>query len=293
MYKEAEAAEPAETRSWMLVAGVERPPGRPKKCEERGRPQGPARYRTHSETHKTVPLQATRPLRQPLARLTFEVAMNDPEIRALLYPLLTGGVFIDELPTGSTRADVVHITPAFMHGYEVKGDGDTLQRVANQLRCYGEVYDFVTFVVTEKHLHKLLPLLPDWVGVLVASAEGLRLHRAAAYNATVARAPLARLLLLEEVKQYLLALGLRGVSTLRLREVGQFLRTTQLVPLSGLAQFVRDRLMARLPERLLLRAERKAERERLPPRKKKTKRKKPVAARKASSPKKAKAAKTA
>ena len=195
--------------------------------------------------------------------------MNDPEIRALLYPLLVGGVHIDELPTGTTRADVVHITAQFMHGYEVKGDGDTLQRVANQLRCYGEVYDFVTFIVTAKHLPKLLPLLPDWVGILIASAEGLRLHRPAGYNATVERAPIAKLLLLEDVKQFLLARGLTGVSTLRSREISNFLRTTQLVPLSSLAQYVRERLMARLPERLLLRAERKAERERLPPRRKK------------------------
>ena len=209
--------------------------------------------------------------------------MNDPEIRALLYPLLTGGVYIDELPTGTTRADVVHITPAFMHGYEVKGDGDTLQRVANQLRCYGEVYDFVTFVVTEKHLAKLLPLLPDWVGVLVATGAALRVHRAARYNATVAPAPLAQLLLLEEVKQFLLARGLAGASTLRRREVGHYLRTTQTVPLSSLAQYVRDRLMARLPERLLLRAERKAERGRLPPRKgkRKPKRQKPAPRKKA------------
>lgn len=204
--------------------------------------------------------------------------MNDPEIRALLYPLLTGGVYVDELPTGTTRADVVHITEHFMHGYEVKGDGDTLQRVANQLRCYGEVYDFVTFIVTEKHLAKLLPLLPEWVGVSVASAAGLRAHRAAGYNASVERAPIAKLLLLEEVKQFLMARGLTGVSTLRSREVSQFLRTTQLVPLASLAQYVRERLIARLPERLLMRAERKAERERLPPRRKaqpKAKRKKP------------------
>ena len=210
--------------------------------------------------------------------------MNDPAIRALLYPLLTGGVRIDELPTGTTRADVVHITEHFMHGYEVKGDGDTLQRVANQLRCYGEVYDFVTFIVTEKHLPKLLPLLPEWVGILIASENGLSTHRAAGYNATVERAPLSRLLLLDEVKQYLLARGLTGVSTLRSREISHFLRTTQLVPLSGLAQYVRERLIARLPERLLLRAERKAERERLPPRRKskgkpkpKAKKKKPAA----------------
>jgi len=191
--------------------------------------------------------------------------MNDPEIRARLYPLLLGGVHVDELPTGSTRADVVHITEHFMHGYEVKGDGDTLQRVQNQLRCYAEVYDFVTFVVTEKHLPKLLPLLPEWVGILVAPADSpeLRPHRPAGYNATVQHAPLAALLWVEEIKQYLLARGLAGASTLRQREVAQFLRTTHTVPLSGLAQYVRERLMARLPERLLLREARKAERERL------------------------------
>jgi hypothetical protein len=159
----------------------------------------------------------------------------------------------------------VHITEHFMHGYEVKGDGDTLQRVENQLRCYAEVYDFVTFIVTEKHLPKLLPQLPEWVGVLVASSEGpeLRLHRAAGYNATVQAAPLAALLWVEEIKQYLLARGLAGASTLRQREVAHYLRNAHTVPLSHLAQYVRERLMARLPERLLQREARRAERERL------------------------------
>jgi hypothetical protein len=195
--------------------------------------------------------------------------MNDPDIRALLYPLLTEGVVVNELPTGSTRADVVHITEHFMHGYEVKGDGDTLQRVANQLRCYGEVYDFVTFIVTEKHLPKLLPLLPEWVGIILASAAGLRPHRAAAYNGGVLRVPLSKLLLLEDVKQFLMAQGLPGVSTLRAAEIASFLRTTDIVPLSQLAHFARQRLMASLPQRLLGRAERKAERELLGRRRKK------------------------
>ncbi|MCB2407982.1 sce7726 family protein [Hymenobacter lucidus] len=198
--------------------------------------------------------------------------MNDPEIRALLYPLLTGGIYVDELPTGTTRADVVHITDDFMHGYEVKGDGDTLQRVSNQLRCYAEVYDFVTFIVTEKHLLKLLPLLPEWVGVLVACETELRPYRAARYNATVAPAPLAALLLLDEVKQFLLARGLRGVSQLRRAEVHQLLRTTHAIPLSSLARHVRERLILRMPQRLLDRAERKLERQRLAPLRQKRKR---------------------
>ncbi|WP_048825975.1 sce7726 family protein [Hymenobacter sp. DG25B] len=186
--------------------------------------------------------------------------MNDPEIRALLYPLLQGGLYVDELPTGTTRADVVHITEHFMHGYELKGDADTLQRVAKQLPCYSKAYDFVTFVITEKHLPKLLPLVPEWVGVLVASAEGLREVRPAGYNATVERPAVAGLLRVEEIKQFLLAQGLPGVSTLRRREILNFLRTTRLVLLSDLARHVRERLMGRMEERLAIRAERKAER---------------------------------
>ncbi|WP_157547511.1 sce7726 family protein [Hymenobacter sp. DG25A] len=193
--------------------------------------------------------------------------MNDPEIRALLYPLLQSGMYVDELPTGTTRADVVHITEHFMHGYELKGDADTLQRVAKQLPCYSQAYDFVTFVITEKHVLKLVPLLPEWVGILVASADGLQLHRPALYNATVERPAVAALLRLEEIKQFLLARGLAGVSTLRRREVLSFLRTTQLVPLSELAKHVRERLMGRMEERLAFRAERKAEREKRPARK--------------------------
>lgn len=203
--------------------------------------------------------------------------MNDPEIRALLYPLLQGGVYVDELPTGSTRVDVVHITEHFMHGYEVKGDGDTLQRVSRQLTCYAGAYDLVTFVVTEKHLLKVLPLLPEWVGVLVASPAGLHLHRPALYNASVERAAVADLLLLEEVRQFLMARGMTGVSLLRRREVLNLLRTAHSIPLSALAQYVRAQLTARLPQRLEARAERKAERQRLGRfrRKPKAKRKKP------------------
>ena len=200
--------------------------------------------------------------------------MNDPDIRALLYPLLTAGVYVDELPTGTTRADVVHITAHFMHGYEVKGDGDTLQRVPRQLRCYGQAYDLVTFVVTAKHVAKLLPLLPPWVGVLVATPAGLLPHRPARYNATVDRAGVAGLLRLNEIRQFLQARGLPGISALRRRDVLHYLRQAHSIPLSELACFVREQLTARLPQRLENRAERKAIRQQRPPRRKRPRHKK-------------------
>ncbi|UYZ59701.1 sce7726 family protein [Hymenobacter latericus] len=195
--------------------------------------------------------------------------MNDPEIRALLYPLLQGGVYVDELPTSTTRADVVHITEHYMHGFEIKGDHDTLQRVPKQLPCYTNAYDLVTFVVTEKHLDKLLPLLPAWVGVLVATPAGLRPHRAPGYNATVQRGAVAGLLRLTEVKEFLADLGLYHVGLLRRRDITKLLNTAHSIPLSQLAQFVRTRLMQRMPQRLEARAERKAERLRQPARRRK------------------------
>ncbi len=193
----------------------------------------------------------------PAARL------NDPDIRRLLYPQLIGGVWIDELPTGGTRADVVHITADFMHGYELKGDGDTLLRVARQLPYYGRAFDFVTFVVTEKHVAALLPLLPAWVGVQQSGPAGLLPVRPACYNATVERSAVAALLRLDEIQQFMLARGLAGASTLRRREVLNYLRYADGVPLASLAHYVRQRLTARLEERLLARAERKTERDRL------------------------------
>ena len=81
------------------------------------------------------------------------------------------------------------------------------------------------------------------------------------------------------VKQFMMARGLQGASTLRGKEVAKFLRHSHTIPLSSLAQYVRERLIARLPERLLIRAERKAERERLAPLRRKRK-KKPVARKK-------------
>ncbi|MCR5890374.1 sce7726 family protein [Hymenobacter sp. J193] len=186
--------------------------------------------------------------------------MNDAAIRPLLYPLLIGGVHIDELPTGNTRADVVHITPAFMHGYELKGDSDTLKRVPNQLRCYGQAYDLVSFVVTEKHVPGVQVLLPEWAGILVASEDGITPLRPAMQHNQVRRRNLAFLLLAEEVKLFLKARGEKGLSRLRNHELGSLLAKAEHIPLLELGAFVRQRLIDRLPQGLQRRERTKQER---------------------------------
>lgn len=186
--------------------------------------------------------------------------MNDAAIRPLLYPLLGGGVHVDELPTGNTRADVVHITDGFMHGYELKGDGDTLKRVPNQLRCYSQAYDLVSFVVTEKHVPGIQAILPAWAGLLVASATGIACVRQASLHEQVRRHNLAFLLLAEEVKAFLKARGEKGLSRLRNHELAGWLAQAEHIPLPELGRYVRGQLMARLPQRLQRRERLRAER---------------------------------
>lgn len=183
--------------------------------------------------------------------------MNDPEIRALLRPHLTAGHLIEELPVGntegsSTQADVVHITDDLMHGYELKGDGDSLKRVPMQARVYGLVCDRVTFVVTSKHLARLyLPgQLPAWAGVAQATPEGIHFITPALPVPTLDRTQLGALLWQTELVAFLKAYNIKAPTRLRVWECCDLLQN-KAIPLEVLRAYVRERLVARLLDKLL------------------------------------------
>ena len=177
--------------------------------------------------------------------------MNDPEIRALLLPELAGGLVIDELPVGNcvgamTRADLVHVTNDLMHGYELKGDGDTLKRVPLQVACYGAVFDRVTFVVTSKHLAKLyLPgVLPEWAGVAQAGPDGIRFITEPQPVPTLNRDQLGILLWQKEVLDFLKANEVRVPSKFRVWECRELLEDPA-ISLDSLRAHVRKCLTKR------------------------------------------------
>lgn len=180
--------------------------------------------------------------------------MNDPEIRALLYPMLPGGHLLDELPVGTTRADVLHLTPECMHGFEIKGDGDTLKRLDNQLACYSKSFDFVTFVVTSKHFNKVLNALPEWAGLWCATPKGIVRMREAKPGGQIARRNMLALLWQDEIKDFLRTRGFKGLSKYRTWELFGVLDSDTSVPVAEIADFVRQRLIDRLPQRLARRA---------------------------------------
>lgn len=59
-----------------------------------------------------------------------------------------------------------------LHGYEIKSEYDTLNRLPNQMTAYCKTFDFITIITGNKHLPHLLPLLPEWCGILIVTNKG-------------------------------------------------------------------------------------------------------------------------
>jgi hypothetical protein len=71
---------------------------------------------------------------------------------------------------GEARVDVA-VVNGKIHGYEIKSERDTLDRLAGQAAVYGTALDRVTLVITGEHATKAVAMVPEWWGVLIAAAS--------------------------------------------------------------------------------------------------------------------------
>jgi len=103
-------------------------------------------------------------------------ATNDASIRVVLRENLRDNyrndpetAIFEELGVahGAARVDIA-VVNGIMHGYEVKSDLDTLRRLPEQMNKYNSVFDQVTLVVGQTHLHEAFKLVPDWWGIKIA-----------------------------------------------------------------------------------------------------------------------------
>lgn len=101
---------------------------------------------------------------------------NDKSIRGALKELLLKD-HADQLDTkvveelgleqGTSRIDIAVIN-GILHGYELKGDLDSLIRLPEQMKTYNSIFDKVTLVVGKDHLHNAINMIPNWWGVVIA-----------------------------------------------------------------------------------------------------------------------------
>jgi len=105
--------------------------------------------------------------------------MNDCHIRAALKQKLSKQYandphtsIIEELGLrhGEVRIDLAVVNGS-LHGYELKSDKDTLERLPNQARIYNSIFDRITLVVGCKHAYEAIKLIPEWWGIKIAEQD--------------------------------------------------------------------------------------------------------------------------
>lgn len=116
---------------------------------------------------------------------------------------------------GISRIDIAVVNGA-MHGFEIKSESDTLQRLETQIHYYSQVFDYLTLIVGSKHLNAVLSNIPEWCGVIEAShkksSANLKLlqHRSAKRNINVNANALTQLLWRDELLLLLNETGIVG-----------------------------------------------------------------------------------
>lgn len=71
---------------------------------------------------------------------------------------------------GTARVDIA-VVNGILHGYEIKSDLDTLQRLPEQMDIYNSVFNQITLVVGKVHLYEAINIVPDWWGITVAKID--------------------------------------------------------------------------------------------------------------------------
>lgn len=156
-------------------------------------------------------------------------------------------VILEEFRVRGARADVAAVNGA-LHGYEIKSERDTLDRLERQIPAYGEVFDVMTIVAAPKHLAKLDVLAPSWWGITVARVRrqrlGLEPVRPCLRNPAPSAAGLARLLwrheALDILRRHSMAAGLGRAPAAQILE-----RLAGSLSIETLARDVREAIKAR------------------------------------------------
>jgi hypothetical protein len=91
--------------------------------------------------------------------------MYDAEIREFLKKEFIDCLFVDEVVVGKARVDLLDLSEE-LHGYEIKSDHDSYERLENQVRQYNRYLSKVTIVVGYTKLYEIKSLVPDFWGII-------------------------------------------------------------------------------------------------------------------------------
>ncbi len=112
----------------------------------------------------------------PLAR---DYPVSEAQIRTTLKESLVreysndrDTLILEELGLrhGAARVDLA-VVNGLVHGFEIKSDNDTLDRLPRQVDIYNSVLDRITVAVGNRHLAKVVATVPRWWGIALATVS--------------------------------------------------------------------------------------------------------------------------
>ncbi|MHB9075681.1 MAG: sce7726 family protein [Desulfobaccales bacterium] len=157
---------------------------------------------------------------------------------------------LDELGLrhGVCRVDIA-VVNSYLHGYEIKSDADTLDRLPNQISVYSSVLDRASLVVGKKHVEKAKAIIPEWWGIKIVTAGprgaiNFETHRPVSMNPKIDPIALAELLWRPEVVSILQKLGAPAL-ILRKPRASLYQYLAEVLKLDELRHLIRQFLKAR------------------------------------------------
>ncbi|WP_161491005.1 sce7726 family protein [Anoxybacillus sp. UARK-01] len=148
---------------------------------------------------------------------------------------------------GQARADIV-VANGFLHGYEIKSDHDSLERLARQIEWYDKTFDKVTIVVGKKFESTIIEWVPEHWGIEVAYLNkfkevSLKKIRACRKNENVLGDKLLDLLWTNEIKTLLKQNNVKNFSRKPKPELKQMV--LESIQFNDIRNFTRETLKTR------------------------------------------------
>lgn len=149
---------------------------------------------------------------------------------------------------GACRLDIAVVNGS-IHGYEIKSEADTLDRLPLQEEAYSRVLDKVTLVVGENHLQEAINIIPNWWGIRIAKPNKngtirFKQYRKDKTNKNVDPYSLVQLLWKDEVVNLLLSQNIPH-RELRKNKSELYALLIEEFPLVKLKDLVRDAMKNR------------------------------------------------
>ena len=161
-------------------------------------------------------------------------------------------IIIDEFSSSYSSARIdISVLNGSLHGYEIKSERDTLERLPKQVEYYTKIFEYITVVTTEKYIKKVIEIIPEFFGIfLIENKKGilkLKKIRNSKKNKNIDYFELAKLLWKEELKEILKENKIKKVSSLTRIELTK--KLVENIPCNIIKKNVLNKIKNRIIDR--------------------------------------------